>query len=91
MKNLIKLKTDLKVSHAMPYIEKVAKYDGLHSYLEKDFKLAWAKLKLILLICEQNGLQYWVNLDFRMANDIYERSLDFRTTNGMYDITLYQN
>lgn len=91
MDTQIKLKTNLKVSQALPYIEKVAKYDGLRTCIESDFKKAWGKLKLLLIICEQNGLQYWVNKDFRIANHIYDRSLDFRIVNNMYDITLYKN
>lgn len=91
MGDLIKIKTDLKASQSLPFIEKIAKMDGLRSYLTKDFNLALNKFRLILLICEQNGLQYWVNRDFRIANQIFHATMDFRTETNSYDITLYKN
>ena len=87
----IKLKTDISAEQATPFIEKIAKWDGLRTYMIKDFNLALAKFRMLLLICEQNKLQYWVNLDLKRANYIYEESLDFRTGCKMYDMTLYKN
>lgn len=91
MGDLLKIKTDLKASESLPFIEKIAKMDGLRSYLTKDFNLALNKFRLLLLICEQNGLQYWVNRDLRIANQIFHDSLDFRTETNSYDITKYPN
>lgn len=91
MGDLIKIKTDLKASQSLPFIEKIAKMDGLRSYLTKDFNLALNKFRLLLLICEQNGLQYWVNRDFRIANQIFNDLMDFRTETNSYDITKYKN
>lgn len=91
MGDLIKIKTDLKESQSLPFIEKIAKMDGLRSYLTKDFNLALNKFRLILLICEQNGLQYWVNRDFRIANQIFNDLMDSRTETNSYDITKYKN
>ena len=91
MRDLIKIKTDLKASQSLPFIEKIAKMDGLRSYLTKDFNLALNKFRLLLLICEQNGLQYWVNRDLRIANQIFNDLLDFRTETNSYDITTYPN
>lgn len=91
MGDLIKIKTDLKASQSLPFIEKIAKMDGLRSYLTKDFNLALNKFRLLLLICEQNGLQYWVNRDFRIANQIFNDLMDYRTNTNSYDITLYKN
>lgn len=91
MGDLIKIKTDLKASQSLPFIEKIAKLDGLRSYLTKDFNLALNKFRLILLICEQNGLQYWVNRDFRIANQIFNNLMDSRTDTNSYDITAYKN
>lgn len=91
MENLIKLKSDMSAEKALPFIAKICKMDGLHECIIRDFNWALAKFRMILLICEQNGLQYWVNRDFRIANLIYDRSLDFRTNTKPYDITKYQN
>lgn len=91
MGNLIKLKTNIKASQSLPFIEKIAKMDGLRSYITKDFNLALNKFRLILLICEQNGLQYWVNRDFRIANQIFHATMDFRMETNSYDITKYKN
>lgn len=91
MGDIIKIKTNLKASQSLPFIEKIAKMDGLRSYLTKDFNLALNKFRLLLLICEQNGLQYWVNRDLRIANQIFNDILDFRTETNSYDITKYQN
>lgn len=75
MDSKILIKTDIKVSQALPFIEKVAKHDGLRINVQKDFNLAWGKLKLIFMICEQNGLCYWINREFRIAITIYNQSL----------------
>lgn len=91
MGDIIKIKTNLKASQSLPFIEKIAKMDGLRSYLTKDFNLALNKFRLLLLICEQNGLQYWVNRDLRIANQIFNDLLDFRTETNSYDITKYKN
>lgn len=91
MGNQIKLRTNIKASQSLPFIEKILKMDGLRSYLTRDFNMALAKFRLILLICEQNGLQYWVNRDFRIANLIYDRSLDFRMTPAGYEMSNFKN
>lgn len=99
MGDLIKIKTDLKASQSLPFIEKIAKMDGLRSYLTKDFNLALNKFRLILIICQQyvnskgkhEPLQYWVNRDFRIANQIFNELMDSRTDTNSYDIRLYQN
>lgn len=99
MGDLIKIKTDLKESQSLPFIEKIAKMDGLRSYLTKDFNLALNKFRLILVICEQyvnskgehRPLQYWVNRDFRIANQIFNDLMDSRTETNSYDITKYKN
>lgn len=87
----IKLKTDISAEQATPFIEKIASWDGLRTYIVRDFNLALAKFRMLLLICEQNKLQYWVNADLKKANYIYEDSLDFQTRRQMYDMTIYQN
>lgn len=87
----VKIKTDIKVSQAEPFLKKLARLDGLRLYIEKDFQRAWDKFRLILLICEQNKLQYWVNMDFRKACSIYDRSIEFRTDKQMYNILTYNN
>lgn len=74
---LIKLKPEIKVSQAMPFIEKVARQEGLTMCIDRHFNIAWRKLKVLLLICEQNGLHYWVNRDFRMAENIYRKSITY--------------
>lgn len=91
MNHLVKLTTDLKESQSLPFIEKIAKMDGLRSYLANDFNLALNKFRMILLICEQNGLQYWVNRDFRIANQIFDASLDFRTETNTCQIHQFLN
>lgn len=87
----IKIKTDLKAGQSLPFIEKIAKMDGLRSYLTRDFNWALNKFRMLLIICEQNGLQYWVNRDLRIANMIFLQSLDSSTGNNIHDITLYKN
>lgn len=91
MGELIKIKTDLKAGQSLPFIEKIAKMDGLRSYLTRDFNLALNKFRMLLIICEQNGLQYWVNLDFNKASRIFQESLDSSTGNNIHDITEYKN
>lgn len=77
MASLIKIKSDINQSQALPFIKKVAKADGLIMCIDSHFKLAWKKFKIISLICEQNGLQYWVNRDFRIALNIHNKSITY--------------
>lgn len=71
----LKPKQSLKVSQALPYLEKIASRDGLRLLFSRDMDLAYRKFLLLLLICEQNNLQYFVNRDFRIADEIYQKSL----------------
>lgn len=91
MGDQIKIKTDLSANQAEPFIQKIAKMDGLRTLLYRDYNFALNKFRLLLIICEQNGLQYWVNRDLRFANSIFEQSLDSSTGNNIHDITLYKN
>lgn len=91
MRNQIKLKSDMSASQSEPFIQKIATMDGLHTCIVKHYNMALNKFRLILIICEQNGLQYWVNRDFRIANKYFNDLMDSRTETNSYDITTYKN
>lgn len=103
MKDLIKLKTDIKAYQSAPYIQKIVEMDGLNYFMIRDYNFALNKFRMILLICEQNGLQYWVNRDFRIANEIYNKiikqedpldfwePIDLLDTNRLYNKKVMQN
>lgn len=71
----IKIKTNLKVSQAIPYLERIATLDGLRIMFDKDMTKAYNKFLMILLICDQNKLKYYINRDFRIALNIYSQSI----------------
>lgn len=87
MENLIKLKTDIKANQATPYIQKIVEMDDLNYFMIRDFNFALNKFRLILLICEQNGLQYWVNKDFRIAYEIYGKTIKEQDPLGFWENT----
>jgi hypothetical protein len=79
----IKIKTNITVSQAMPYLEVIAGMDGLRLWKDQDMKLAWNKFKVMLMICEQycneagdkQDLKYWVKDDFHKALTIFKCSV----------------
>ena len=75
MNTQLLIKTDIKVSQAMPYINHIALHDGLRLFQNRDMIKAYEKLKLLLLICEQNGLNYSVRREFMIAFNIYNKSI----------------
>ena len=71
----IKIKTGLKVSQCMPYLNVIAQLDGLKLRRNKDMAQAYGKFLMLLIICEQNQFEYTDMNEFRYALKIYNHSL----------------
>ena len=90
----LKLKSQLKVSQVLPYLEQIAFDRDLKICIDSHMRKAWNEFRYLLIICEQyinpetglhEPLQYWVKRDFRKAREIYNRidgrNLSFASNN----------
>ena len=60
----IKIKSGLRVSEVLPYLETIAVADGLHIMRHDDMQMAYQKFLQLMIICEQNKLDYKTETTF---------------------------
>ena len=66
----------MKVSEALPFIEKIAKEDKLNTLRYHDMEKAFQKFQLLRIICEQQGLDYTNKRQMLIAKQVLNNSIN---------------